>query len=343
MRDIGSRPDRIDPVANAPSLSVFLPMYNEKESVHRMVAKAQAVLKRLTGDYEVLIVDDGSTDGSERVADTLAAQNAHVRVIHHPRNMGYGVALQTGFSSATKDLVFYTDCDEPVDLGEIERAVALMVPGVDLVIGYRIDRHDTLRRWAYSRAYNLLVRWLFGLRVRDVNFSFKLVRRSVLERLSLCAGSTFIDGQILVEAVCHGSRMVEIPLEYYPRQFGRSSFDNHGAALHALREMLSYWLRTLPLARLSPSSGLWQLGRASTQMAPALCEPAHAAMLLMAFPLTMAEWPFWRISPLGDRISGIAALVLLFAGVQSIWHWRCRAGMQGQRTSGPADPSRGKR
>jgi glycosyltransferase involved in cell wall biosynthesis len=167
-----------------------------------------------------------------------------VRVLHHPRNLGYGAALRTGFQSASKELVFYTDCDEPVDLADIERALSLMTPDVDLVVGYRADRHDTPRRWLYSLVYNALMRVMFDVRARDVNFSFKLARRTVLQHVSLQARSTFIDGELLAEAVRHGYRVVEMPVEYHPRMAGRSSFDGLDAALHALAEMLSYFWRT---------------------------------------------------------------------------------------------------
>jgi glycosyltransferase involved in cell wall biosynthesis len=156
-----------------------------------------------------------------------------VRAIHHPHNLGYGAALRTGFRHASKELVFYTDCDEPVDLSELKRALAYMQPGVDLVVGYRVRRHDTLRRWIYSRIYNLLVRFLFGVPVRDVNFSFKLD-----------SGSTFIDGELLAEACRAGCTIKEIGVEYRPRQCGKSSFDSWHAALHALGEMMAYLRRT---------------------------------------------------------------------------------------------------
>ena len=222
------------------SISVFFPMYNEAISVERMVREAQSMLERLADEYEVLIVDDGSTDGCERIADILAAQDEHVRVIHHTHNLGYGAALRTGFTSASKDLVFYTDCDEPVDLNQVDRALGLMGPDVDLVIGYRIDRRDTPRRWLYSKVYNLLMRVLLAVRARDVNFSFKLIRRRVLRNMTLRSSSTFIDGEVLAEAKRHGCRMIEIPIEYHPRKHGASSFDSLDAAVHTLRDMLAY-------------------------------------------------------------------------------------------------------
>jgi len=219
-------------------------MYNEKATVERMVLKALDVLNALAEDYEVLVVDDGSSDGSERMADELANRYPHVRVLHHPRNLGYGAALRTGFQNAAKELVFYTDSDEPVDLWELRRALPLIGPDADLVIGYRINRQDKFRRFVYSKVYNFLCRLLFGIRVRDVNFSFKLVKRAVLQRIHLTAGSTFIDGELLAEAVRYGYRITEIPIEYFPRRAGHSSFDTLRAAFYALEEMLAYWWRT---------------------------------------------------------------------------------------------------
>jgi len=226
------------------SLTLFFPMYNEKETIERVVSKALDVLETLADDHEVVIVDDASDDGSEQIADRLARQYPQVRVVRHAHNMGYGAALRTGLQSATKELVFYTDSDEPVDLWEIERALALIAPVVDLVVGYRIKRYDTPRRFVYSKVYNLLCHLLFGIRVRDVNFSFKLVRRQVLQRVHLSAGSTFIDGELLAEAARYGYQVVEIPVEYLPRRSGKSSFDSLHAALYALEEMLAYWWRT---------------------------------------------------------------------------------------------------
>jgi glycosyltransferase involved in cell wall biosynthesis len=183
----------------------------------------------------------------------LARRHPRVRVIHHPHNRGYGAALRTGFENAAQELVFYTDCDEPVDLWEIERALALIGPQVDIVVGYRVKRYDTLRRFVYSKIYNALCRLLFRIPVRDVNFSFKLVKREVLQRINLRAGSVFIDGELLAEAVRYGYRIVEIHIEYFPRRDGTSNFDSLHAAFYTLQEMLTYWWRSRTRAR-TPSA-----------------------------------------------------------------------------------------
>ncbi|HRI54822.1 MAG TPA: glycosyltransferase family 2 protein, partial [Pseudomonadota bacterium] len=194
---------------------------------------------------EVLGCDDGSRDDSALVVRRAGDGEPRIRLVSHPRNLGDGAALRTGFTAARGDVVFYTDSDLPIELGEIARALPLLA-GTDLVIGYRLRRYDTPRRALYSKVYNLLMRILFGVRVRDVNFSFKLVRRRVLDAIKLSAATVFIDGQLLAEAVRHGFQITEMPIEYTPRQVGTSSFDSVRAAWVTLVEMLRY--------RFAPSS-----------------------------------------------------------------------------------------
>ena len=223
------------------SLSVFFPMYNELPNIHQVLREAESVIPGLgVPDYEILFVDDGSHDGCDQVVQQRALVNKHIRLVRHPHNLGYGAALKTGFSESTKEVVFYTDSDLPVDLNDIARAIPLLEEA-DLVIGYRIDRHETPRRAIYSRLNHILMRLLFGVHVHDLNFSFKLVRQRVLREIRLSADTGFIDGQLLAEAVLHGFKIIEIPVEYTPRRFGRSSFDSFRVAWHHMTEMLSYW------------------------------------------------------------------------------------------------------
>lgn len=215
-------------------------MHDERESLHATAGRALEVLSELGLDFELLIVDDGSSDGSELLAAELAAHDTRVRVVRHERNLGYGQALRSGFAAARGEIVAYTDCDQPADLGLLPEALRLFSdPALDLVIGYRTSRGaDGLRRRLYSLGYNLLVRVLFGVRVRDVNFSFKLIRRAALARMRLSARSGFIDGQFLSEAKRLGLRLVEMPVQYRLREFGRSHFDGFRPALENLAEML---------------------------------------------------------------------------------------------------------
>ncbi len=224
------------------SLSVFFPMYNEVQHMDEVLAQAIAVVPTLGFEhYEILIVDDGSKDGCDQVVRRWMENYPSIRMVQHPKNQGYGAALRTGFLEARGDAVFYTDSDLPVDLRMIATALGSLGQA-DLVIGYRKHRHETLRRAVYSRVYNLLMRLMFGVYVRDVNFSFKMVRRAVLDRARLTATSVFIDGQILAEAVRHGFEIHEIPIDYTPRKFGVSNFDSLAAAQSTWREMAQYWL-----------------------------------------------------------------------------------------------------
>ncbi len=222
------------------SLSVFFPMYNERQNISRLLEEACRVIPALGfKDYEILIVDDGSRDGCDKIVEEWARRNPHIHLVRHPRNLGYGAALRTGFTQASRDLVFYTDCDLPADLQDIRRALPLLCQA-DLVIGYRLKRYETLRRAIYSRIYNFLMRFLFNVHVHDVNFSFKLASREVLERIHLTATTVFIDGQLLAEARRYGYEIAEIPIDYTPRRFGRSNFDSFKTAFATLSELLSY-------------------------------------------------------------------------------------------------------
>lgn len=224
------------------SISLFFPMYNEKAYIEKMVNKARQVLSDMSDDYEILIVDDCSSDGSEKTADRLADEDSHIRVIHHHKNMGYGAALRTGFTNASKDYVFYTDCDEPVDL-EVLKSEVLKMSDRDVLAGYRIKRHDSFRRFVYTKVYNFLVRNLFNVRVRDVNFSFKIIKRSVLQASQLTSGSVFIDGELLAEAVRHGFIVKDSPIDYSPRTEGSSSFNSIKAATDTLKEIGAYYIK----------------------------------------------------------------------------------------------------
>ncbi len=256
------------------TLSVFFPMYNERDNITVTLERALDVLPSLGfADFEILVIDDGSKDDSAQVVRQAAQHEPRIRLVSHPRNLGYGAALRTGFTSARGDVVFYTDSDLPIDLGEVARALPLLEEA-DLVIGYRRRRYDTPRRALYSKVYNQLMRLLFGVRVRDVNFSFKLVRRRVLDAIRLSASTVFIDGQLLAEAVRGGFRIAEMPIEYTPRRVGASSFDSLHAAWVTLVEMLRY--------RFSPAS------LATEQMLP-LPHGDESAAVQLALPELEAE------------------------------------------------------
>src|SRR5258706_1143315 len=225
------------------SVTLFYPMFNELKSVEPMTHKALEVMQTAASDFEILIIDDGSSDGSEKLADALAKHDPRIKAIHHEGNKGYGQALRTGWATATKDIVVYTDCDEPLDLWLIPEALDHLDKGYDLVIGYRLNRWEGWRRFIYSKIYNGLVRVLFNVRVRDINFSFKIIRREKLQTFHLAAGSVFIDGEMLAEAARQHLSIYQMPVQYLPRQHGASHFDSVRAATYTLEEIWAYWQR----------------------------------------------------------------------------------------------------
>jgi glycosyltransferase involved in cell wall biosynthesis len=224
------------------SITLFYPMYNEMGHLESMTRKALEVMKSITDNFEILIIDDGSKDGSGQLADKLATEDSHIRVIHHEGNKGYGQALRTGWASARGEVVMYTDSDEPVDLWKFKEALPHM-ERYDMVIGYRVNRWEGWLRFFYSNVYNLLVRILFGVHARDINFSFKLIWRKHLKKMNLAAGSVFIDGEFLSEAARNHLTIYEMPIEYIPRKFGNSNFNSIRAATYTFEEIWAYWGR----------------------------------------------------------------------------------------------------
>src|SRR5437667_4105179 len=173
------------PAPQLAGLSVFFPVYNDSGTIASMVIRAVQAASELTSDYEVVVVDDGSVDATAQIADELARTYPQVRVVHHPKNRGYGGALQTGFRTATKSLIFYTDGDAQYDPAELALLWEMMTPDADLVNGYKISRSDPVHRVVLGRVYPHIVSSMFGLAVRDVDCDFRLMRRAIFERINL--------------------------------------------------------------------------------------------------------------------------------------------------------------
>jgi len=223
------------------SLSVVVPMYNEEAGAESAVKSLLKTLSGLSEDFEIIIVESGSTDRTADIADLLAHQDPSVRVIHQINREGLGSAIRLGFANARKDFVLYIDGDEPFDVTEISRALPLLGPET-AVIGYRIGERESLKRKILSRTYNWIVQLLFHLDVRDVNFSMKIVPRAMLRRLKLRANGCFYDAELLAELRKASVGIVEVGFEFTPRSSGSSSLDRAGVVLDIVGEMLAYYL-----------------------------------------------------------------------------------------------------
>jgi len=223
------------------SLSAVLPMYNERDNIATAVGEALRVARRITSDPEVIIVDDASTDGSGAIADRLSEEHPEVVVIHHERNRKLGGALRTGFAAASKEWILYVDSDLPIRMDDTLRAVPL-TDHADIVIGWRRSRAESWKREIMSKVYNWMIRRVFGLQVRDVNFAFKLFRRSLLDHILLTSEGSFIDAELLIEMQRVGARFAEIGMDYYPRVAGVSTLASNRVVLKILLEMFRYRL-----------------------------------------------------------------------------------------------------
>jgi glycosyltransferase involved in cell wall biosynthesis len=232
-----------------PGLSVFFPAYNDSGTIASLVIEARQAARRLTPDFEVIVVDDGSADATGAIADELARTYPEVRVVHHPRNRGYGGALRSGFAAAEKEFIFYTDGDAQYDPAEVAMLWARMGDDVDLVNGYKISRSDPIHRIVIGRVYHHTVKLLFGLKVRDVDCDFRLLRRSIFDRVTLERSSGVICLEMMKKIQDAGFRIAEVPVHHYHRAFGRSQFFNVRRLARTALDVARLWWQLVVLGR----------------------------------------------------------------------------------------------
>jgi glycosyltransferase involved in cell wall biosynthesis len=222
-------------------LSVFFPAYNDSGTIASMVVSALLAARTLTPDHEIIVVNDGSRDATPRVLDELARVYPEVRIVHHPVNRGYGGALRSGFATATKDVVFYTDGDAQYDPSEMVLLWERLTPDVDLVNGYKISRSDPLHRIVIGRLYHHTVRTLFGLKVRDVDCDFRMMRRSIFDKVELTKNSGVICLEMMKKIQDAGFRIAEVPVHHFHRAYGRSQFFNFKRIFKTGVDVLKLW------------------------------------------------------------------------------------------------------
>src|ERR671930_2380383 len=229
------------PAGKPAGLSVFFPAYNDSGTIASMVIRAVKAASELTPDFEIIVVDDGSADSTAEIADELARTYPQVRAVHHPINRDYGAALQTGFRASTKELIFYTDGDAQYDPTELSVLWDSFGPDTDLVNGYKISRADPLHRILIGRLYHYIVSLLFGLKLRDVDCDFRLMRRAIFERINLEKTSGIICVEMMKKITDGGFRIVEVPVHHYHRAYGKSQFFNFRRLFRTGRDLLRLW------------------------------------------------------------------------------------------------------
>jgi glycosyltransferase involved in cell wall biosynthesis len=240
------------------SVSAFFPCYNDANTIAGLVRMAETSLKRITDDYEIIVVNDASTDNSADVLAELGKEVPGLRVVEHEKNRGYGGALISGFAAATKDYVFYTDGDGQYDPSELVKLADSMAPGVDVVNGYKLSRQDPWYRQVIGSFYQDVTRRLFSFPIRDVDCDFRLLRRYVFDCLQLESSNGAICIELVRKLSDSGFRMVEVPVHHYARAYGTSQFFKPRRIARALRAVFFWYVRLVLLREQKRRAEAWR-------------------------------------------------------------------------------------
>ena len=227
------------------SVTAFFPCYNDAPVIGSLVETVHETLSGRVERFDIVVVDDGSSDDSLRVLAEVAARLGDVTIVAHPRNRGYGGALKSGFAAASHDWVFYTDGDGQYDPRELKTLIAAASDDVDVVQGWKLRRGDGPVRTVIGRMWHRMVAVLFGIGVRDTDCDFRLIRRSVIERIPLEVDSGVFPVELVTRLQATGARFVELPVNHYPRAHGRSQFLTLGRVARTLGDMAVLWWKLI--------------------------------------------------------------------------------------------------
>ncbi len=223
-----------------PAVSFVIPMYNESANIEETVGKVAALARELADDYEIVLADDASSDGTGDIADRLSGEDAHIRSVRLRNNTKFGGALAAGLKSASKEIIIYTDADLPVKEEDVKKGLALL-KDADVVTGYStVLKDDSLKRIVMSKGYNFLVQTLFGFRIKDINSGFKIYKSKVIKDLNLISKSPFVDVEIFAEALKRGFKIEQFGLIFDLRTKGVSTISRMSVVVRTFWDMLAY-------------------------------------------------------------------------------------------------------
>jgi glycosyltransferase involved in cell wall biosynthesis len=225
------------------SISAFFPCYNDGGTIASMIIETMVVLEEIVDDYEVIIIDDGSTDYSHDILKKLNEDYPQVRVIFHEKNRGYGGALKSGFEAASKDFIFYTDGDAQYDVRELRKLIEALgeSDSVDVAQGFKLKRNDPWYRLLIGKAYQNLMKFMFGLKITDVDCDFRLLRRKIFEKVTLEKSSGVICLELVKKTQDAGFVFAEVPVNHFFRSYGTSQFFNFPRVFRVGLDVFGLW------------------------------------------------------------------------------------------------------
>ncbi|MDO8488355.1 MAG: glycosyltransferase family 2 protein [bacterium] len=227
------------------SISVFFPCYNDAKTIAKLIATARKQLKKITRKWEIIVIDDGSTDDSRKVLTKLSKKNKDLKVVFHPKNRGYGGVLQTGFKTSKNDLVFYTDGDGQYDVGELPILFHLMSADISFVNGIKMSRQDYSYRVIIGNLYAFTMRWMFLLKVHDVDCDFRLIRKSIVKQVHLTCNSGAVCVELVKKAQLAGAKFRHVGVHHYERGHGHSQFFRLDRIVHTAAELVVLWINIM--------------------------------------------------------------------------------------------------
>lgn len=231
------------------SISVFFPCYNDKGTIATMVLESRNVLEKLADDYEIIVIDDGSTDGSRELLSNLQHDVSQLKLIFHEKNRGYGGALKSGFANATKELIFYTDGDGQYDVKELPKLYEKLVDSIDVVNGYKMKRADPWYRIFIGAIYQYFVKCMFQLPIKDPDCDFRLIRRKVFEKVKLESNTGTICVELIKKIQMAGFHFTEVGVSHYHRTYGKSQFFNFKRLFKTLVNLTGLWFELIILRK----------------------------------------------------------------------------------------------
>jgi glycosyltransferase involved in cell wall biosynthesis len=238
----------------SPSLTAFFPAYNDSGTIASMVVVADMTCRQLTDDYEVIVVNDGSPDHCGAILAELQTRYPRLRVVTHEKNKGYGGAIRSGITNASKDLIFYTDGDAQYDPRELKLLYEALSDDLDMVNGYKISRNDPINRKIIGKIYHHIVRIAFNLHLRDVDCDFRLMRRPIFDVVKLESDSGVICVELMTKIERAGFKIGEVPVHHFHRAFGISQFFNFRRLFRTGIDLLRLWHRLVWRGEARPGS-----------------------------------------------------------------------------------------